>query len=199
MTPGIAGKFGFSAAQASLRGSTCVFMMIHVLCMGCGHSTKSGNNQESSPAAARAGDRQSETSHSGAIPYVGSAACVECHSETADEYQSHPMSRSLASTLNAERVEDMLLPRFSTVPELAYLVEQDKDHTWHHEIRLDEAKNVINDTACEDGLCRGIGSPRSVISDQFRRTALPVTDHMVHRRKQLGVVAGVSREISSSI
>ena len=120
-------------------------MMIHVLCMGCGHSTKSGNNQESSPAAARAGDRQSETSHSGAIPYVGSAACVECHSETADEYQSHPMSRSLASTLNAEPVEDMLLPRFSTVPELAYLVEQDKDHTWHHEIRLDEAKNVVYD------------------------------------------------------
>ncbi len=145
MTPGIVGRLGFSAVWTSLRGPTCVFMIIHVVCMGCGHSIESGNGKELSPTAALDGDLQSEASQSSEILFAGSAACAECHSEPTKEYQSHPMSRSLAATPNAKPVEDMSHPQFSTVPELAYLVEKDEDHTWHHEIRFDKSRNVVYD------------------------------------------------------
>lgn len=150
MPPGTANNRGFSAAQASLRTQYCLLMLSAVVCLGCQESAGPGIGRTSprkttSPAVVSDQSGQTQTSHAAGNSFTGSAACADCHSETYAEYQSHPMSHSLASAQKAVPIEDMSSPRFSPIPELAYLVEQDDDHIWHHELRLDGADKVVYD------------------------------------------------------
>ncbi|WP_417849164.1 multiheme c-type cytochrome [Thalassoglobus sp.] len=73
--------------------------------------------------------------------YLGSQACVECHTETHEHYSQHPMGQSLAKVLEATPIENYEgEDRFSadSAPgsnlRLAYEVEKTDDEVIHREI-----------------------------------------------------------------
>lgn len=156
MTPEAATETGFSL-QWGFEGTRILLLALSfVLCLGCDNSPDSGNKQSSAAKVARIGHSIHRTNTAGAS-FTGSAACAECHADTAREYHSHPMSHSLASVQEAEVVEDLVNRRFSTTPELNYLVEKDAVGTWHHESRVDSAGDTVYDQRVKIDFAVGSG------------------------------------------
>ena len=77
--------------------------------------------------------------------YVGSAACVECHGEIAEEYESHPMSHSLAEVTEAKVVEDYANATVSPPGPRVYEVERRGDQVLHHEKMFDSDGELLYD------------------------------------------------------
>jgi predicted CXXCH cytochrome family protein len=144
MTPGTTSETRFSHERAfvGIRRWLFALSLISGLVLGCENSPDSGNSQSATVTLDELAEHKANSS---GASFTGSAACAECHAETAREYHSHPMSRSLASVQKADHVEDLSNPRFSTIAELAYLVEKDANHTWHHEIRVDSEGQTVYD------------------------------------------------------
>ena len=144
MTLRTTNKFWSTYELAVLGAQISLLTLSLILGVGCGNSSNVERSPSVSPKVARSVNAASNADAS-SLSFSGSVACAECHAATAAEYHSHPMSRSLSSMDNPDLTEDVSNPRFTTGPGLAYLVEKDKDHTWHHEIRFDSDKNVVYD------------------------------------------------------
>jgi hypothetical protein len=89
--------------------------------------------------------------------YVGSLKCAECHGDIAQQYATHPMSRSMATILDAEPLEDYEHVEFSPKPPRTYKVEKNADGVLHHEMMLDKNGQPIYDQAVEVKYVLGSG------------------------------------------
>ena len=81
--------------------------------------------------------------------FVGSESCRECHCHQWEQYQQHPMARSLSLAKATSPAED-----FETKPEFAagrwqYRVERTADGVKHYETALDAAGKTIYDQAVD--------------------------------------------------
>ncbi|TXT17098.1 MAG: hypothetical protein FD138_4634 [Planctomycetota bacterium] len=72
--------------------------------------------------------------------FVGSAACVTCHSEISEQYHQHPMGRSLANAREASEIENFHVTEFSPPGSRRYRIERTADAVRHHEVLLDAAR-----------------------------------------------------------
>lgn len=91
--------------------------------------------------------------------YVGSEACKICHAEIARQYQSHPMSKSLASVTSASPLEDYDDNNtFETPAGVRYKVERRDGHVFHHERLMDADDQAIYDDSVEIQFALGSGT-----------------------------------------
>ena len=78
--------------------------------------------------------------------YVGSGACVECHAEIAEKYQTHSMAHSMASINAARPIEKYEAPNVIEQGPKRFFVERKGEAVVHHEQMVD-AHGVIYDLA----------------------------------------------------
>jgi hypothetical protein len=109
--------------------------------------------------------------------YVGSVVCAECHASHALQYQTHPMSQSVAQVSTARPIEQFgresefnAPPLVHTDVGLRYFVELDGDRQIHHEVMVDGEGDVLYDHAVP--MDYAIGSGRRGRSYAVNRNGL---------------------------
>lgn len=91
--------------------------------------------------------------------FVGSQACSACHTDVADEYQTHPMAHAMAVAADDDdRPENISESKFITTPSLSYRVEEHDGKIFHHERRIDSKGEVVYDQAVPIDYAVGSGS-----------------------------------------
>lgn len=84
--------------------------------------------------------------------FTGSQSCSECHSSICDSYHSHPMSRSMAKTIEASELEDYKdVTKFDAMQSASYGVQ------FHYEVQRTSGAVTHSEIVRETGgteLCR---------------------------------------------
>ena len=79
--------------------------------------------------------------------YVGNQACVECHAEIAERYQTHPMSHSLTRVGAEDVIEDYQNTSFAPNDAHRYVIEKEDGVVLHHETLIGPDGDVVYDLA----------------------------------------------------
>jgi hypothetical protein len=87
--------------------------------------------------------------------YVGSAACQECHAQIAQQYEAHPMARSLAPVMEVESSVGGTTARFVRGGK-QYYVEHAEEGISHHEAFID-SQGTLYDQGVEVQYAVGSG------------------------------------------
>ncbi|QDT98952.1 multiheme c-type cytochrome [Gimesia aquarii] len=78
--------------------------------------------------------------------YQGSQACLECHADVCNTYQTHPMSFSAQTVPGELTMEDYdLNPGFRSPETHEYVIDKEGGEIFHHEKRLTTENEVIYD------------------------------------------------------